>query len=202
MYANYVKRVFDIILVLCAAPVALPLLGGIALLVKLSSPGPVFFRQRRGGRGDQLFTMLKFRSMRVDTGAEKKGFEPGNRSRITWVGAILRKTKLDELPQLFNVLKGDMSLTGPRPEVPAYLALYPERWRRVRQVRPGITDPASIEFRDEEELLAKASDPEAEYRDVILPRKLDLYERYVNNLSFINDVKILSRTALAVLKLG
>jgi lipopolysaccharide/colanic/teichoic acid biosynthesis glycosyltransferase len=148
----------------------------------------------------QYFTLLKFRSMAVDRDAERRGFEPGSGMRVTALGRILRKTKLDELPQLINVLRGEMSFVGPRPEVRRYIELYPERWARVLSVRPGITDPASIEYRNEEELLAAAADPEREYRGVILPRKLDLYEAYVGSVSLAGDLKIILRTALAVLK--
>ena len=201
MYASFAKRVLDVLVTLAAAPLWLPVIGVIALAVKLDSPGPAFFRQRRGGRGDGWFMIFKFRTMRVDLEAERKGFEPGSKSRVTRFGALLRKSKLDELPQVFNVLLGDMSLVGPRPEVPHWIECYPERWRKVRQVRPGITDPASVVFRDEEELLAAASDPEQEYREVILPRKLELYERYAQELSLAKDVHALFATLLAVLKI-
>jgi lipopolysaccharide/colanic/teichoic acid biosynthesis glycosyltransferase len=117
---------------------------------------------------------------------------------VTRVGKLLRKTKLDELPQLWNVLVGDMSLVGPRPEVRKWVEAYPDRWSKVLAVRPGITDPASIEFRNEEELLAAAPDPKTCYRDVILPRKLDLYEEYVETRSFWGDVGILLKTVWAV----
>ena len=201
MYASFVKRVLDIVVTLAALPALLPLLGGIALMLRLDSPGPVFFRQRRGGRGDGWFRIFKFRTMRVDPEAERKGFEPGSKSRVTRFGALLRKSKLDELPQVFNVLLGDMSLVGPRPEVPHWIECYPERWREVRRVRPGITDPASVVFRDEEELLAAASDPEREYREVVLPRKLELYERYAKELSLAKDAHVLFATLLAVLRI-
>jgi lipopolysaccharide/colanic/teichoic acid biosynthesis glycosyltransferase len=137
-------------------------------------------------------------TVKCETGG--KDFEPGSASRITGIGKHLRKSKMDELPQLINVFKGEMSLVGPRPEVEQYIRLYQERWDKILSVRPGITDPASIRFRNEEELLAKAANPEDEYRRVILPRKLEIYEEYVNNISFINDVKILLGTIFVVLK--
>jgi lipopolysaccharide/colanic/teichoic acid biosynthesis glycosyltransferase len=115
------------------------------------------------------------------------------------VGKVLRRTKLDELPQLFNVLKGDMSIVGPRPEVERWVAVYPERWINVLKVKPGMTDNASIEYRDEEELLSQSPDPEKTYRDVILPRKLDLYIDYINNNTFREDIKIILRTLKTVL---
>jgi len=130
---------------------------------------------------------------------ESGEFDAGDTSRVTSVGRFLRKTKLDELPQLWNVLKGDMSLVGPRPEVRKWVEVYPERWARVLTVRPGITDPASIEFRHEEKLLATSQDPERTYRDEILPRKLALYEQYVATWSFWGDIAILIKTFWTVL---
>ncbi len=142
--------------------------------------------------------LFKFRTMTVRKGTEQGSFDAGSAARVTRVGAFLRKTKLDELPQLWNVLKGDMSLVGPRPEVRKWVEAYPERWARVLTVRPGITDPASIEFRNEEDILAASPDPERTYREVILPRKLDLYEEYVRTRSFWGDVGILLKTVWAV----
>jgi len=128
----------------------------------------------------------------------KQDFEPGNKSRITKTGAIIRKTKLDELPQLINILCGSMSFVGPRPEVEYWVAKYPDRWKLIHQVRPGLTDNASLEFRNEEEILAQSSDPEKEYEEIILPRKLDLYEDYVKNNSFVTDIKIIFLTIYAL----
>ena len=124
----------------------------------------------------------------------------GNRRRVTGVGRLLRATKLDELPQLWNVLKGDMSLVGPRPEVRQWVAAYPERWARVLTVKPGITDPASIVYRDEESILARSPDPERTYREDILPHKLDLYEEYVRSRNFFGDIGIILKTLFAVIK--
>ncbi len=198
MYEKFFKRVFDIILTLIFIPVWLPLICIIGAIVKLTSSGPAFFCQYRGARGDTEFKMYKFRSMRVDQNAERKGFEPGQKSRITTIGRILRKSKFDELPQLINVLRGDMSLVGPRPEVPVYLALYPERWSKVRVVRPGITDPASLKFRNEEQILSSAKDPEKEYKENVLPHKLDLYEEYVRRISLSGDLRIIFQTLWSV----
>ncbi len=183
-----------------------PLLALLWLAVVFETGLPGLFRQRRVGLGGRDFTLLKFRSMsrRQRTGGRRQvddgGFEAGSLARVTRVGRFLRKTKLDELPQLWNVLKGDMSLVGPRPEVRKWVEAYPERWATVLTVRPGITDAASIEFRNEEEILAAAADPERTYRNVILPRKLELYEQYVSTRSFRGDVWILVRTVLAVLE--
>ncbi len=201
MYRASLKRLFDIVLAILLLPFFLPCIALIAILVKLDSEGPVFFRQERCGFKSRYFTMLKFRSMAVDKEAEKKGFEPGSKRRVTFTGKILRKTKLDELPQIFNVLKGDMSFVGPRPEVRPFIAYYPERWAAILEAtRPGITDPASIVFRNEEEILAASKDPDREYREVVVPRKLELYEKYTANINFFSDISIIIRTAIAVIK--
>ena len=198
MYRRCAKRLFDVLISLCSLPFLLPIFLLVALHIKMESRGPVFFRQTRCGRGEGTFTLLKFRSMKVDYAAEGKGFEPGSTRRITGVGTILRKTKMDEIPQIINVIKGDMSLVGPRPEVPAYIHLFPERWAVVRSVRPGITDPASVVFRNEEQLLANAVDPSVEYETKILPEKLDLYEKYVKEITFLGDMRIMVSTVYAV----
>lgn len=137
--------------------------------------------------------------MQVFNEAAKGSFDAGNSSRITPFGRFLRKTKLDELPQLFNVLKGEMSIVGPRPEVKQWTEVYPEKWQIVHTVKPGITDNASIEFRNEEELLAQSVDPIKTYREEILPRKLDLYIEYVNKQSFGGDLKIIFKTIEAII---
>jgi lipopolysaccharide/colanic/teichoic acid biosynthesis glycosyltransferase len=131
--------------------------------------------------------------------SDGKDFEPGSGMRVTRVGAIIRKTKVDELPQLINVIKGDMSLVGPRPEVRKYIEMFPERWSKILSIRPGITDPASVEFRNEEEILAAAEDPEREYVEKVLPRKLELYEKYVNDITFLGDLKVIVATFAAIL---
>ena len=137
--------------------------------------------------------------MRVLKEATKGSFDAGNSSRITPLGRFLRKYKLDELPQLFNVLKCEMSIVGPRPEVKQWTEVYPEKWQIVHAVKPGITDYASIEFRNEEELLAKSDDAVKTYREEILPRKLDLYIDYVNNQSFLGDIKIIIKTLKVII---
>ena len=177
-----------------------PLLLLLALAIRASSGSPILFRQIRVGRGGQNFWLLKFRTMSVKVGSEHGSFDAGKGQRVTSIGRLLRKTKLDELPQLWNVLIGDMSLVGPRPEVRKWVAAYPERWAFVHTVRPGITDPASIEFRNEEDLLARSPDPERTYREEILPRKLALYEQYVQTRSFIRDIKLIFATFVALFK--
>lgn len=192
------KRQFDVVCVILGLlALALPLvLLWLAVIIQGGRPG--LFCQIRVGQFGKDFILMKFRTMTVVANATRGIFEPGNRARITPVGRFLRKTKLDELPQLLNVLKGDMSLVGPRPEVRRWVEAYPERWVKILSVRPGITDPASIEFRDEESQLASAADPEAHYRTVILPRKLDLYEQYIDTRSLGKDVGILFRTVAAL----
>ncbi len=193
------KRLFDIISSTMALLALSPLLLLIGVLVRIHSTGPAIFRQTRIGRNGRPFTLLKFRSMSIQK-QTAPGFTPGATTRITRLGKWIRKTKTDELPQLWNVLIGDMSLVGPRPEVPEWTKVYPERWKVVLSVRPGITDPASIEYRDEESILASADDPEACYRDEILPRKLNLSESYVRNWSFLGDLAILVRTVVAIVR--
>jgi lipopolysaccharide/colanic/teichoic acid biosynthesis glycosyltransferase len=193
------KRLFDILL--CTLGVAVLLLPGllVAVLIKLDSPGPVFFRQERVGRYGQLFRIRKFRTMRVNAEAQGLQITVGEDARITRVGRWLRASKVDELPQLLDVLQGHMSLVGPRPEVPRYVALYPADVRAVvLSVRPGITDLASVEYRHESELLAQAADPEREYREVILPAKLALAQRYVQTQSNRLDFTIMLKTVSAL----
>lgn len=187
------KRLFDVLLSTLGLLLLGPLFLLIALWVKLDSPGPVFFRQERVGRYGRAFLIHKFRTMRVDNAGPQ--ITVGADSRITRSGHALRASKLDELPQLWDVLRGAMSLVGPRPEVPRYVALYPPALREiVLSVRPGITDLASLEFRHESELLARTADPEREYVDVLLPQKLALARQYVETASLAQDLCIIWRT--------
>ena len=187
------KRLFDIAVAAFALVLLAPLLGVLALVVKLDSPGPVFFRQERVGRHGVPFRIHKFRTMRH--GAAGLAITVGADPRITRSGAWLRRTRLDELPQLIDVLQGTMSLVGPRPEVPGYVAKYPPALRdRALAVRPGITDPASLEFIDEGERLARAADPEREYVEVILPRKLQRAAEYAEHATLWSDLGVLWRT--------
>jgi lipopolysaccharide/colanic/teichoic acid biosynthesis glycosyltransferase len=189
------KRMFDLLASLLGLLVLAPLFALIALAIKLDSTGPVFYRQQRIGRSGVPFRIHKFRTMVHDEGDAGLQITVGADSRITRVGAVLRRRKLDELPQLIDVLQGTMSLVGPRPEVPRYVALYPPDLRdRVLSVRPGITDVASIAFRDESELLARATDPEREYVQVVMPRKLALAASYADAPSLAKDLRILWRT--------
>ncbi|MEJ5998978.1 sugar transferase [Paucibacter soli] len=193
------KRLFDILCAALGLALLAPLLLLLALWVKLDTPGPVFYRQERVGRHGRPFLIHKFRSMRVD---DVPGLQitVGADPRITRSGRFLRASKLDELPQLWDVLRGAMSLVGPRPEVPRYVALYPEELRRiVLSVRPGITDPASLQFRHESELLARAADPEREYVEVLMPQKLRLACAYVKTASLAQDLRVIARTLGALL---
>lgn len=195
------KRLFDLIASLAALVLLSPLLLGIALAIKLDSAGPVFFRQERVGRYGHLFRIHKFRTMAVD--AERTGPQLTRDAdpRITRVGHFLRRHKLDELPQLLDVVRGDMSIVGPRPEVPRYVALYPPDVRElVLSVRPGITDPASITYSDESALLSARADPERLYVESIMPHKLELYVEYVRTRSFAGDVVIAARTLTELLR--
>jgi lipopolysaccharide/colanic/teichoic acid biosynthesis glycosyltransferase len=193
------KRIFDFSVSFVALVVLTPLFIALGFAIKLNDNGPVFFRHKRVGRGGIPFYIYKFRSMKVHGSAKEGLFEPGNLSRITSVGKFLRRTKLDELPQLINVLKGEMSIVGPRPEVEKWVAAYPERWSRILRVKPGITDKASIVYLDEELILSGSENPEKIYNDQILPQKLDFYEEYVENNSFSTDLKLIFETISGII---
>ncbi len=195
-----IKRLFD----LCASGVGFiilsPILLLIAILIRLDSRGPIFFRQERVGQFGRIFKIHKFRTMVVD--AETRGMQitVGADPRITRVGAFLRRYKLDELPQLIDVLLGSMSLVGPRPEVPQYVACYPNELKElVLSIRPGITDMASIEFKDENQILGRAIDPHKAYVTEVLPIKLKFYAEYVVSRSLFGDIKIIFLTLRAIL---
>lgn len=193
------KRVFDLLLSSLGLLALAPLLLLIALLIKLDSPGPVMFRQERVGRFGQPFRIHKFRTMQHEPAVQGLQITVGADRRITRVGGFLRTSKLDELPQLLDVWLGDMSLVGPRPEVPRYVAHYPAELRdKVLSVRPGITDIASIEYRDESAVLARAADPEQAYIHEVLPHKLALAAQYVDRASIGLDVRLIWRTLLAI----
>lgn len=195
------KRLFDILLSSLGLLVLAPVLLLIALAVKLDSPGPVFFRQERVGRFGAPFRIHKFRTMCHAQGGQGLQITVGADSRITRVGGFLRRSKLDELPQLIDVWVGSMSLVGPRPEVPRYVAHYPAAMReKVLSVRPGITDIASIEYRDESSVLAQATDPEHAYIHEVLPHKLALASSYVDQASVWMDVRLIWRTIRAIVR--
>jgi lipopolysaccharide/colanic/teichoic acid biosynthesis glycosyltransferase len=194
------KRLFDIVFSGGALLVLSPLMLAVALWVKLDSRGPVLFRQQRVGRWGQEFDIYKFRTMHLDAESMGPPVTVGADPRITRAGQWLRRTKVDEFPQFLNVLMGDMSLVGPRPEVPRYVALYPPATRDlVLSVRPGITDLASLEFRDESDLLGRSADPEWTYVHEVMPVKLAFYERYVRERSFVGDLAIIRRSFASLL---
>lgn len=195
------KRLFDWILSSLGLLVLGPVLILVALAIKLDSPGPVFFRQERVGRWGQPFRIHKFRTMRHDPVGQGLQITVGQDARITRVGGFLRASKVDELPQLIDVWVGTMSLVGPRPEVPRYVAVYPPELRdKILSVRPGITDIASIEYRDESAVLARAADPEQAYIHEVLPHKLALSARYVDQASVWTDLQLILRTLRAILR--
>jgi lipopolysaccharide/colanic/teichoic acid biosynthesis glycosyltransferase len=180
----------------------LPLMAGIALLVKLTSAGPVLFRQERIGKQFQRFWIYKFRTMVADAPSAGRAITVGDDPRITRVGRLLRQTKLDELPQLWNVLRGDMSLVGPRPEVPRYVEMFRDDYQEILAIRPGITDLASLRFRNEAAVLAKAEDPEREYCEHILPEKLRLAREYARRSSLSFDLLLIARTLGVAFRTG
>lgn len=188
------KRAFDFLLSSLGLLFLSPLFLLLAAAIRLDSPGPVFFRQERAGKEGIPFRIFKFRSMVSDTLEKGPLITAAGDPRVTRVGRFLRRTKLDELPQLLNVWRGEMSLVGPRPEVPVYVALYDERQRKVLSVRPGITDPASILYADEEGILAAAANPQRLYEETILPRKLELNLRYIENMSMTIDISLILKT--------
>lgn len=193
------KRAMDVVLSGAALLVLWPLLLAIALAVKLDSPGPVFYRQVRVGKDGKPFRIFKFRTMVADADKMGPAITVGRDSRITRVGAFLRKTKLDELAQLLNVLPGQMSFVGPRPEVEEYVKRYTPYQRQVLLVRPGITDYASIAYRNESDLLARSADPRRMYIEQIMPAKIELNMRYLREISPVTDVKLIGRTLVAVI---
>jgi lipopolysaccharide/colanic/teichoic acid biosynthesis glycosyltransferase len=193
------KRSFDICISLVILVLFLPIGLLLMLLISLESKGGVFYFQERVGLNGQTFRLIKFRSMRIDA---DKGSQItiGNRDpRITKSGYLIRRLKLDEFPQFLNVLRGDMSIVGPRPEVPFYVAYYTEEQRKILTVRPGITDYASIEYFHENELLAKATDPQKTYIEEIMPAKIALNQRYISNPGLVQDLNIMWLTAKKIM---
>jgi len=196
-YANYAKRAIDALLATAGLILMSPAFGLIACCIKLTSRGPVLYRQARVGKNGRPFQILKFRSMVVQASMMDLRITVAGDPRVTAIGKILRRYKLDELPQLWNVIRGDMSLVGPRPELPLYVAEYTPDQRMVLSARPGITDPASLAYRHEEEILADQSDPEQFYRTHILPDKLARNIAYLQQITLRNDIHIILRTVLS-----
>lgn len=196
LYERRFKRAFDVAAAGAGLVILSPLLLIVAAVMKLADPGPVFFRQTRAGFGSKPFEIFKFRTMRVDGGGAQ--ITSGSDPRVTRLGRLLRKTKIDELPQLFNVLRGDMSVVGPRPEVPKYVELFKDDYKVILAVKPGITDYAAIKYRDEESVLAAYRDPEEGYVAKVLPDKIALYRRYLADVGFVTDMRIILATVVKV----
>jgi len=192
------NRIVDVGVAAGGLAISLPLLVVLALIVKLDSPGPAFFVQTRVGKRRRPFRLVKLRTMTA--GAPGAAITARQDPRITRVGALLRRTKLDEVPQLWNVLRGQMSLVGPRPEVPEYVEKYRAEWEPLFSVRPGLTDTASLTFRDEEHLLGMARDRERAYLEILLPPKLALALQDVRGRSLLHDVRVILRTAASVVR--
>jgi len=195
-----IKRVFDIIFSLTGLLLFLPIEILIALFIFLDDWKSVFFKQKRIGLNHKPFTLYKFRSMTICETSSSRNFDAGDLSRVTRIGKLLRKTKLDELPQLINVLRGDMSLVGPRPEVKKWVDVYPQQWAYILTVKPGITDNAAILFRNEEQILTRSTNPEIYYKEIILPEKLNIYRIYIDNHSLKGDILIILKTIYSILK--
>jgi lipopolysaccharide/colanic/teichoic acid biosynthesis glycosyltransferase len=190
------KRIFDVIFALAGLLFLSPLLLLVALLIKQDSPGPIFFKQERMGKGFQPFHIYKFRTMVRDASRRGGPITFGSDPRITRVGRLLRRTKIDELPQLINVLRGEMSFVGPRPEVRPYVELFRADYEGILKVLPGITDLASLKYRDEAEVLGHFENPEEEYIKRVLPEKIKLAREYVRRSSFFFDIALILKTLL------
>lgn len=194
-----IKRAFDICASFVGLVLFMPLMIMVGLVIKVTSKGPVLFRQKRLTKNMREFTIYKFRSMRTDFDKEAKGIQiKGNSDAITKIGKIIRKTKIDELPQLFNIIKGDMSFVGPRPELPRRLSYYSDSQKEIFNVRSGITSTASITFSDEEQLLNRVKNPEKFYIEQIMPYKIELNKYYIENMSFKYDIILIFSTIVKI----
>jgi lipopolysaccharide/colanic/teichoic acid biosynthesis glycosyltransferase len=191
---NRIKRQFDLFFSFMGVSLFLPLGALIALMIKIEDGGPIFFIQERVGYRGKLFRMIKFRTMVREADKVGTAITIGNDPRITRIGRWLRRFKLDEFPQLFNVLKGEMSFVGPRPEVPRYVAAYNDREREVLDLIPGITDPASIIYRNESEILGKCDDPEKQYIEKIMPDKIRINLEYARRANIMSDIFVILQT--------
>lgn len=197
------KRSLDLVVGAALTLLTAPLWIGIALAIRFTSPGPILYAGRRIGRDGKPFSIYKFRTMRADADRVGPGITAADDPRITRVGRLLRTSKLDELPQLINVLRGEMSLVGPRPEAPEYVQLYDDRQRAVLSMRPGITGPTQLAYRHEERMLlqlAQGGDVERQYREVLMPRKLESDLEYVRSSSILADVRYIAATVRRVLQ--
>jgi lipopolysaccharide/colanic/teichoic acid biosynthesis glycosyltransferase len=189
-----IKRAFDIAAASVGLALLSPVFALVAILIKMGSPGPIFFRQERIGKGFRPFLIYKFRTMVEDASEPGALVTAGDDPRITRIGRLLRKAKIDELPQLLNVLKGEMTLVGPRPEVRKYVELFRADYEEILRVRPGITDWASLKYRDEAGILGNSQQPEREYVSRVLPEKMALAKAYVRQASFVSDLALIFAT--------
>lgn len=194
------KRAFDLLFSFTILTLFLPFGMLISMLIVIGSKGGIFYRQERIGKHGKPFMLLKFRSMRIDSDQQGKLTVGMNDSRITQIGLFIRKYKLDEFPQFINVLLGEMSIVGPRPEVEEFVSLYNTSQKRVLEVKPGVTDYASIEYFNENAILAEANDPKKTYIETIMPEKIRLNQKYISNPTLAHDLKIIFRTILRILK--
>ncbi len=199
-YGKYGKRIFDLVLAIPSIVILSPIFLLCAILIKIETPGPVFFTQERMGRGWKPFRLYKFRTMVKDASRIGPSVTSSNDPRITRVGRILRKLKIDEMPQIINVIKGDMSVIGPRPEVRKYVEAFRNDYEDVLRIKPGMTDYALIAFRNEEEILSKFEDMEEGYLKEVLPKKIELYRKYMEDMSLLTDIKIFFKTILEILR--
>lgn len=196
---KYIKRLADIFSSLIVLIIFSPFFLIIAFLIVIDSRGGVFYKQLRVGKNGKEFYLFKFRSMK--SGADKTGqLTIGNDARVTKIGKFIRKTKLDEIPQLINIIKGDMSVVGPRPEVPKYVAMYSPEQKKVLTIRPGLTDYASLEYFDEQKILGQSSDPENAYITEVMPKKIAMSLNYIQNSSFLVDLKLILQTIARIFK--
>jgi len=195
-----VKRLFDIFFSLLGLIILAPLLLVVSILIKLDSPGTVFFRQERVGKNFKPFSIYKFRSMTADAPKSGPAITVGGDMRVTRTGRFIRKYKLDELPQLINVLKGDVSVVGPRPEVPKFVDIFRSDYKEILTIKPGITDYASIQYRDEESVLARYNNPEEGYIKEVLPAKIRLAKQYIREKSISVDIAIILKTLYTIVR--
>jgi len=194
MYQQFGKRFFDFCSSLIGLIILSPVMLMTAIFIKLNDNGPVFFAQERMGKGFEKFKLLKFRTMIVNADKTGEAITKGEDPRITGIGKFLRYYKLDELPQLINVLKGEMSMVGPRPEVEKYVAVFKDQYQQILTIKPGITDYATLQFRNEEEILNEYEDTHEGYMKGVLPAKIELYLKYLNEMNFVTDLKIIFKT--------
>lgn len=199
-YEKYGKRIFDLVFALLALLILSPMFIIISISIKMEDSGPIFFVQKRMGQNFTIMNIIKFRTMIAN--AEKKGLQITRKEdpRITRVGNVLRRFKLDELPQFINVVRGDISIVGPRPEVEKYVMIFKEEYASILKIKPGITDFAALYYRDEEKILDNHPDPHKAYIEKIMPEKIRLYHKYIQEMSFFTDVKIVAGTAWSMFR--